>query len=242
MKKTVIILCSILSIGLTACKNNTSKSQSDGAVAYQCPMKCEGDKTYAEPGSCPVCKMDLREIELEVENEVESSSGEISDMSIYNLPSTWTNQNNEEVELINFKGDVLVMVMIYTSCKAACPRLVADMRNIEERLPENTKGKVNMILVSIDPKTDTPERLKEFAIENEMDKKPWTFLRSTEDNTREFAAVLAVNYKKISPLDFSHSNIISVFNAEGEMVYQQEGLGVNSDETIQHIEEAVNKI
>ena len=29
---------------------------------YQCPMKCEGDKTYEEPGTCPVCKMDLAEV------------------------------------------------------------------------------------------------------------------------------------------------------------------------------------
>ena len=30
---------------------------------YQCPMKCEGEKMYEELGSCPVCKMDLKEIE-----------------------------------------------------------------------------------------------------------------------------------------------------------------------------------
>ena len=28
--------------------------------AYQCPMDCEDGKTYAEAGSCPVCKMDLK--------------------------------------------------------------------------------------------------------------------------------------------------------------------------------------
>lgn len=238
MKRIVIVLCGILFIGLTSCKNESSKSQSDLASKYECPMHCEGDKTYDEPGSCPVCKMDLTEVEEE--NKV--ASDEILDMSIYNLPSAWTNQNNEEVKLVDFKGDVLVMVMIYTSCKAACPRLVADMRNIEERLPENTNGKVKMILLSIDPKTDTPERLKEFAKENFMDKEPWEFLTSTEDNTREFAAVLAVNYKKISPLDFSHSNIISVFNKDGEMIFQQEGLGVNSDATVEQIKKAVSEI
>ncbi|MGD9993695.1 MAG: copper-translocating P-type ATPase [Salinivirgaceae bacterium] len=26
---------------------------------YQCPMKCEGDKSYNEPGNCPVCNMQL---------------------------------------------------------------------------------------------------------------------------------------------------------------------------------------
>ena len=69
----------------------------------------------------------------------------------------------------------------------------------------------------------------------------WLFLRSTEENTREFAAVLAVNYKKITPLDFSHSNIISVFNSDGELTYQQEGLGVNSDQTIEKITEEAEK-
>jgi len=29
---------------------------------YQCPMKCEGDKTYDKPGKCPVCGMALRKI------------------------------------------------------------------------------------------------------------------------------------------------------------------------------------
>ncbi|HEU4789299.1 MAG TPA: SCO family protein [Flavobacterium sp.] len=166
----------------------------------------------------------------------------ISDLSIYNLPSKWTNQNGQNIEMKDLRGKVLVMVMIYTSCKAACPRLVADMRNIESRLPENIKENVELILVSIDPEVDTPKRLKEFAIANKMDGEQWEFLRSTEENTREFAAVLAVNYKKIAPLEFSHSNIISVFNAEGELAYQQEGLGVNSDETIKKITEEAVKL
>lgn len=166
----------------------------------------------------------------------------VSDLSIYNLPSQWTNQNGQNIEMKDLKGKVLVMVMIYTSCKAACPRLVADMRNIEQRLPEKGKDKVKMVLVSIDPEVDTPERLKAFAKENKMDSEPWVFLRSTEENTREFAAVLSVNYKKVSPMDFSHSNIISVFNTNGELVYQQEGLGVNSDPTIAKITEEIQKI
>lgn len=29
------------------------------AEDFYCPMKCEGDITYTESGSCPVCKMDL---------------------------------------------------------------------------------------------------------------------------------------------------------------------------------------
>lgn len=159
----------------------------------------------------------------------------ISEMSIYQLPSIWTNQDSTQIELKDLQGDVVVMVMIYTSCKAACPRLVADMRDIESQIPYNKIDNIKFVLVSIDPNTDTPKRLTEFAKENDMEGDQWMFLRGSEEDTREFAAVLAVNYKKISPMDFSHSNIISVFNQKGELAHQQEGLGVNNKETIEKI-------
>lgn len=225
--KTILILFMVIGT-LISC--NTKKKKDLATTSYQCPMKCEGDKTYDAPGVCSVCKMQLQVYEPSIKN-----LNEISDMSIYNLPSVWTNQDNQEVALKSLQGNVVVMVMIYTSCQAACPRLAADMRAIEKQIPEAEKENLKMVLVSIDPETDTPERLKKFAVENEMDSNPWIFLRGSEADTREFAAVLAVNYKKISPMDFSHSNIISVFDKRGELVYQKEGLGVDHKKTVNKI-------
>ena len=36
---------------------------------YQCPMKCEGDKTYAKAGKCPVCNMDLKDLHTKKTDE-----------------------------------------------------------------------------------------------------------------------------------------------------------------------------
>jgi len=157
------------------------------------------------------------------------------DESIFNLTTTWHTQNNETIKLSNLKGKVLVMVMIYTSCKAACPRLVADMRDIEGKMPKEKLNDLSFVLISIDPENDTPARLKKFAEENQMRAAHWTFLQGTKSGVREFANVLAVKYKEISPMDFSHSNIISVFNRKGVLIHQQEGLGVNNKETIETI-------
>ena len=183
--------------------------------------------------------------EAEVENDlaetkVSSENKELPELSIYNLPSTWTTQNGENIQLEDLRGNVLVMVMIYTSCKAACPRLVADMRNIEKQVPEEDLDNVKFIMVSIDPETDTPKLLKDFSVENDMENDHWLFLRGTPEDTREFATVLAVSYKKISPIDFSHSNIISVFDEEGVLVHQQQGLGVDNTETIEAIKTEVS--
>jgi Cu2+-exporting ATPase len=42
-----------------SCPQSTSSVQSSEQKTYQCPMKCEGDKTYTKPGKCPKCSMDL---------------------------------------------------------------------------------------------------------------------------------------------------------------------------------------
>lgn len=40
-------------------KNNKMAADT---VAYQCPMKCEGDKTYSKAGKCPKCGMNLKAV------------------------------------------------------------------------------------------------------------------------------------------------------------------------------------
>ena len=94
MKRKILTGVLILSLGLfiTSCKENNKSAAHEktehhehekavghehgdsdkemkhseiAAAEYQCPMKCEGDKTYHEQGSCPVCKMDLKEVKKE---------------------------------------------------------------------------------------------------------------------------------------------------------------------------------
>jgi transcription initiation factor IIE alpha subunit len=36
--------------------------------AYQCPMRCEGEKTYDKPRKCPKCGMDLQDVKSHVEH------------------------------------------------------------------------------------------------------------------------------------------------------------------------------
>ncbi len=40
-------------------KSTETTGEKDGKIKYFCPMKCEGDKTYDQPGDCPVCNMHL---------------------------------------------------------------------------------------------------------------------------------------------------------------------------------------
>lgn len=160
--------------------------------------------------------------------------------SIYNLSSKWQNQDNEKVKFKDFIGKNMIVVMIYTSCKTACPLLVADMKTIKSKIPEDLLKETNLVLVSIDPEVDTPEKLNQFAKTNKMYGDPWIFLRGSEDDTKEFANVLFMKYKEISPMNFSHSNIISIFNKRGELMNQEEGAGINADKVVEDLKSIKN--
>lgn len=45
-----------------ACSQAPTEEVHEHATEYQCPMQCEGDKTYAEAGKCPKCGMDMDEL------------------------------------------------------------------------------------------------------------------------------------------------------------------------------------
>ena len=39
--------------------HNQNRSKDLQETKYQCTMNCEGNKTYNQPGNCPVCNMQL---------------------------------------------------------------------------------------------------------------------------------------------------------------------------------------
>jgi Cu(I)/Ag(I) efflux system membrane fusion protein len=60
----IIWLAFFLLVAYACGKKNHDHSVHGESTAWQCPMKCEGEKTYPQPGSCPVCKMDLKPVEM----------------------------------------------------------------------------------------------------------------------------------------------------------------------------------
>ncbi|WP_052188101.1 heavy metal-binding domain-containing protein [Cellulophaga sp. Hel_I_12] len=64
--KKIITLFVFSILFMTSCKEakteSTKEENQETAMVYQCPMDCELGKTYDEPGTCPVCKMDLKAV------------------------------------------------------------------------------------------------------------------------------------------------------------------------------------
>jgi protein SCO1 len=161
--------------------------------------------------------------------------GTISSESIYQVTDTFQTQNDKKVALSSFEGKPTVVGMIFTHCTYACPRLTADIKNIEEQL-KSDDGKVNYLLVSFDSQRDLPEQLQKFANANQLDKN-FSLLHGDENAVRTLSVLLNVQFEKDAQGNFSHSNVISVLDKKGVLVFQKEGLNADPTDIISTIKQ-----
>jgi len=92
---------------------------------------------------------------------------------------TLTDVNGANFSLGNFKGKVVVLDFFATwcgPCKTQMPHLsqICDKYNI---------SKVVVISISVDPRSDTVEKLKQFALDNDM---TWIVARDTAGVTKNY--------------------------------------------------------
>ena len=158
--------------------------------------------------------------------------GKYSEKSLYQLDATWTSDVDRKVKLEVLRGRPQVIALFFTNCEHSCPLIVADMKAIDKALPGTVRGKVDFLLVSIDPERDTPEALRAFRAKHELPTERWTLLRGSPEATRELAAMVGFNYQPGSPTQYAHSLLISIANASGEIVFQQAGVGRPADDAV----------
>jgi protein SCO1/2 len=114
--------------------------------------------------------------------------------------------------------------MFFASCEYACPIIVHDLKRLQESLPAPVREKVGITLITFDCERDTVEALRAFRQRMELPEDCWTLLRAGSDDVLEIAALLGVKFKQEARGQFAHSNLMTILNAEGEIVHQIAGL------------------
>ncbi len=90
------------------------------------------------------------------------------------MPFTLTNQHGQTVSSDKYKGKVTVMTFLYTSCVDTCPLTAAKLRDTYELIKDRASD-VAFVAITVDPETDTSEKMKEFSDRWDMTDK-WDFL------------------------------------------------------------------
>jgi protein SCO1 len=92
-------------------------------------------------------------------------------------------QDNRPVHFYDdlLKGKIVLINFIFTTCQGVCSPMTANLVRVQNYLAEHLGKEVLMISISVDPVTDTPERLKKYA-DNFKVKPGWYFLTGEKKN------------------------------------------------------------
>jgi len=169
---------------------------------YSCPM--HPDVTAKSKGKCPKCGMDLRAVEQkeasadesvashEAEMTKVSASGQVSKMNIPDIEVL--DQNGRKIHFYTdlVKGQTVVINFIFTTCTTICPPLGATFARVQKELGDKVGRDVRFISISVDPATDTPERLKAWGAKFHAGD-GWTFVTGNKPQVDELLRVLGAS-------------------------------------------------
>ena len=169
---------------------------------YSCPM--HPDVTAKSKGKCPKCGMDLRAVDQkeasaddsvashEAEMTKVSASGQVSKMNIPDIEVL--DQNGRKIHFYTdlVKGQTVVINFIFTTCTTICPPLGATFARVQKELGDKVGRGVRFISISVDPATDTPERLKAWGAKFHAGD-GWTFVTGNKPQVDELLRVLGAS-------------------------------------------------
>ncbi len=113
-------------------------------------------------------------------------------------------ETGQSVGVQQLRGKVWVANFIFTSCAGTCPILTQKMRGLDADLPSELP--VRFVSFTVDPQTDTLERLSTYRKQQQAVSSRWFFLRSSEPDTRKLLLEgFRVAFDKQEGDDFIHS-------------------------------------
>jgi protein SCO1 len=72
-------------------------------------------------------------------------------------------QNGKPFQLSQLRGKAVLFSFGFTHCPNVCPTTLSDLAKIYRALPERDRARVQVLFVSVDPRRDQPETMKNYV-------------------------------------------------------------------------------
>ncbi len=140
---------------------------------------------------------------------------------------SFTNQEGKTITQDDVKGKICVVEYFFTTCKGICPRMNENMTKVYGAFRGNDDIKI--LSHTVDPKKDTVEAMRDYALRFDADPKQWMFLTGDKkelyDMARYSYLVTAVDDTGTVDIqsDFIHTDRFVLVDRDGHIRGQYKG-------------------
>ena len=183
--------------------------------SYVCPMHPEVRSTRR--GKCPKCGMDLRLVRADTSSAANADSNATANNETAGTAATEADppgasdspgatrkmvipdvevldQNGNQLHFYSdlIKGKTVAINFIFTNCTTICPPLAATFARVQREMGDKVGRDVHFISISVDPLTDTPERLKAWGAKFKAGA-GWTFVTGDKQEIAKLLSALGAS-------------------------------------------------
>lgn len=119
----------------------------------------------------------------------------------------------------DLRGHVVVADFFFTSCQDVCPILTAHMAEVQAHYAGDDR--VRLVSLSVDPVTDTPEKLAAYAQRFGADTTRWWFLTGPVDDVKR---VVVDGFKMAMEQSGTTGTPAAVLHGERFVILDREGV------------------
>jgi protein SCO1 len=157
----------------------------------------------------------------------------------------FTDKSDRPVTQNDLKGKVWVVACFFTCCTESCPALSGSMARLQHELAGERD--LRLVSLTVDPATDTAEKLKVYAENYGAQEERWLFLRGPQADVEDFVKGrlhLGVEANPNAPTGsrVMHSNKLTVIDKQGHIRGYFDGTGPESERDLGKLKEAVARL
>jgi len=163
--------------------------------------------------------------------------------SLHRLGFPLIDQKGQRFTLADEHRPATIVTMFYGDCHSACPIAIETTKRMVEGVPAERRKNLRVLLISLNPGTDTPETLGHLIMRHDLDPQVFRFaVPADESHTRQIAATLGIKYRRLPDGEINHSTRFVLLDADGRIVKASERLGVEPEaDFLEAIDKAVGR-
>jgi protein SCO1 len=140
--------------------------------------------------------------------------------AVFEQPWKWRDERGDVVSLSGWRGQPVVVMMFYRACETRCPMAVDKLKELERAFARGGK-RPHFLLVTLDPRNDTPARLAAFKKSRQLADR-FHLLSGPLPQTRALSRLLDVRFVGDDP-HIDHETKIFLYAADGALKRTYQG-------------------